>query len=206
MRELIESFESLLVSTVMHGGDAVEGSQFILDTVDWKRKPKPPTPATCKIVDDRLEEACRDTGGYGSTAAGICDAVMAAADQLHWVSPSGIYLDQPESEALSQVFAYTTVIGGGCPLEAEGVYMGLSLQGPDILYPSHAHQAEELYWIVGGNGDWKTGIDPWHPVEPGEIIVHPTGIRHAMQTNQAPLLTVWAWWRHIDSPIIFVRG
>ena len=206
MRELVEAFENLLVSAMMHGGDAAEGSERLLNVVDWKRKPKPGTPRSVQVVDDRLEEACRLTGGYGSTAASVCEATLAVADQLTWEAAWGKHLEHADIAALAQNWTYASIIGPDCPLEAEGVYMGLSLQGPDLLYPMHAHQADELYWVVGGNGDWKTGIEPWFAVEPGDIIVHGSGIRHAMQTNHAPLLTVWAWWNHLDSPLVFVRA
>ena len=30
--------------------------------------------------------------------------------------------------------------------------------------------------------------------------------RHAMQTNEQPLLTIWLWTSHLDSEVVIVRG
>lgn len=206
MREIVEAFENILVSTLKSGGDARESADFLLEAIDWRKNPRAREPKSFPIVEQRLEEACRSHGPGGGVAEKLTDAVLAARDDLTWVRPWGEYLEHPDMAALVQNFAFTTIVGPGCPLEADGVYMGLSLQGPDLFYPMHAHQAGETYWIVGGEGDWKIGLDPWFAVSPGIVCVHPPGMRHAMQTNAGPLLTVWAWWSHIDSNIVMIRG
>ena len=81
-----------------------------------------------------------------------------------------------------------------------------SLQAPDTYYPPHAHRAEESYWIVGGDGDWKVDTRPWFAVTPGDSIYHASGARHAMQTNEQPLLSLWLWTSHLDSEVVIVRG
>ena len=206
MRDLIDAIEDLLVSTSMRGGDAKESADTLLDAVRWKAKPKKQEGRTFPVVEQRLEEACRNHGGLGGISGTVTNAVMAARNDLTWVTPWGEYLEHADMAALVQNFAFTTIVGPGCVLESEKVLIGLSLQGPDLHYPMHAHQAGETYWIVGGDADWKIGVDPWFAVKPGAVCVHPPGMRHTMQTNTKPLLTVWAWWSHIDSNIVMIRG
>ncbi|MEQ8666371.1 MAG: dimethylsulfonioproprionate lyase family protein [Rhodospirillales bacterium] len=206
MRDIIEAIENLLVSTSMHGGEAKDSADILLESIPWRKKPIAVEPRTFPVVEQRLEEACSSHGALGGNAQTLTNAVMAARDELAWVTPWGEYLEHADMAALVQNFAFTTIIGPGHPLEADGVLIGLSLQGPDLHYPMHAHQAGETYWIVGGDADWKIGMEPWFSVIPGSICVHQPGMRHAMQTNARPLLTVWAWWSHIDSNIVMIRG
>lgn len=158
------------------------------------------------MVDVQLDAACARSGQYGSNPHMIAKAVLAVKDELRWHTAYEDREDEPDMAALARNFSYTTLIGPDAPLHSDTVAAGLSLQGRDTYYPPHAHQAAENYWIVGGDGDWKIGIDPWFPVEPGQAIFHETGVRHAMQTNSEPLLAIWLWTSHLDSDIVIVRG
>jgi hypothetical protein len=68
----------------------------------------------------------------------------------------------------SRNFAAATIIGSGGLLPSDKVSAGFSLQGRDTYYPPHAHRAEESYWIIGGDGDWKVDTKPWFAVQPGD--------------------------------------
>ena len=92
------------------------------------------------------------------------------------------------------------------PLRCRELAVDISLQGPDIYYPPHAHRAVEIYAIIGGTGDWKRGLEPWTSRPPGDLILHPSGIRHAMQSNAEPLLALGFWTTDLESPIVIVRG
>jgi mannose-6-phosphate isomerase-like protein (cupin superfamily) len=157
-------------------------------------------------VDSQLEAACVNSGQDGSSSHTIAEALLAAADQLEWRASSKDHADGPDVAIFSHNFTATTVIGDGGLLPSDKVIAGFSLQGRDTYYPPHAHHAEESYWIIGGNGDWKVGKKPWFAVEPGDSIYHESLARHAMQTNEQPLLTVWLWTSHLDSEVVIVRG
>ncbi len=77
--------------------------------------------------------------------------------------------------------------------------------GPDIEILLR-NFAEKSYWIIGGSGDWRVGTKPWFAVQPGDSIYHASGARHAMQTNEQALLTIWLWTSHLDSEVMIVRG
>lgn len=206
MNRLIDAFEGLFTATSIAGGELGETASFALEHIDWKRKVDAHDPQSHPIADTQLELACENSGQYGSNSHMLAEALLAVRDQLRWFGTFGDREDEPDLAVFSRNYTGCCVIGRGGLLPCDKVAAGFSLQGRDTYYPSHAHQAEESYWIVGGNGDWKVGIDPWFPVEAGDSIYHPTGVRHAMQTNDQPLLAIWMWTSHLDSEVVIVRG
>ena len=69
-----------------------------------------------------------------------------------------------------------------------------------------AHKAKELYAVVGGTGDWRRGVEPWTSRPPGDFVLHPSGVRHSMQTSSEPVLALVAWISDIRSSVVIVRG
>ena len=206
MNRLIDAFEGLFTATTALGGDLAKTGKFTLENVSWKDTPGKPEATSHPIADTYLEAACASSGRHGSSANGVAKALLAVSDQLEWRNTSKCAEDGPDIALLLSRFAIATVIGEGAPLPSDKVYAGFSLQAPDTYYPPHAHHAEESYFIIGGDGDWKVGTKPWFAVKPGDSIYHESGARHAMQTNEQPLLTVWLWTSHLDSEVVIVRG
>ncbi len=206
MNRLIDAFEGLFTAATISCGELAKTANFTLENVNWKETLSRPKPTGHRIVDSYLEAACADSGPAGSSSHGVAEALIAVANQLAWRSSSKSRDDGPDVAILLRNFAVTTVIGEGGLLPSDKVYAGFSLQAPDIYYPPHAHHAEESYWIIGGDGDWRVGTKPWFAVQPGDSIYHESGARHAMQTNEQPLLTVWLWTSHLDSEVMIIRG
>lgn len=194
------------MATAIYGGDGTDAVKFALKKVNWKSKLGATEPQSQPVVDAQLDAACAKSGQYGSNPHMIAEAVLAVKDELRWETAYADREDEPDLAAFSRNFAWTWLIGSGGPLGTDKIAAGLSLQGRDTYYPPHAHQAVENYWVIGGDGDWKIGIDPWFPVEPGHAIFHETGVRHAMQTNSEPMLALWLWTSHLDSDLVIVRG
>jgi len=206
MSRLIDAFDALFTTAIQSGGELAKTANFTLQNVDWKGTLSTPEPTSHPIVDTYLEAACVDSGQRGSSSHRLARALLAVADQLDWHPSSKDHNDGPDVAIFSPNFTATTVIGAGGLLPSDKVSAGFSLQGSDTYYPPHAHHAEESYWIIGGNGDWKVGKKPWFAVEAGDSIYHESGARHAMQTNEHPLLTVWLWTSHLDSEVVIVRA
>lgn len=206
MNRLVDSIEALFAATVETGGDLAKTAKFTLQNINWKETLNRPEPASHHIVDSYLEAACSNAGPDGSSSHAVAQALLAVSNQLHWRSSSKARVDGPDVAILLRNFAVTTIFGEGALLQTDKVYAGFSLQAPDIYYPPHAHYAEESYWIIGGNADWRVGAKPWFAVEPGDSIYHESEARHVMQTNEQPLLTVWLWTSHLDSEVMIVRS
>ena len=206
MNRLIDAFEGLFAAATLSGGDLARTANFALDNVNWNARQSFPEPAGHPIVDAHLEAACAHAGQCGSSSRLVAEAVLAVDDQLTWRTSSKSQVDGPDVAALLRNFAVTTVIGEGGLLPSDKIYAGLSLQARDTYYPPHAHTAEESYWIIAGSGDWKVDTKPWFAVEPGDSIYHKSHARHAMQTNEQALLTIWLWTSHLDSEVLIIRG
>ena len=205
MNRLIDAFEGLFTTAAQSGGELAKTATFTLENVNWKETLSTPEPTSHNIVDSYLETACADSGPDRSSSHGVAQSLLAVSDQLAWRASAKNRDDGPDVEILLRNFAITTIIGEGGLLPSDKVYAGFSLQARDIYYPPHAHHAEESYWIIGGNGDWKVGTEPWFAVEAGDSIYHESWARHVMQTNEQPLLTVWLWTSHLDSEVVIVR-
>ncbi len=206
MNRLIDALEGLFTAATQSGGELAKTANFTLENVNWKGRQTLPEPMSHPTVDTHLEAACANSGRQGMSSHAVARALLAVADQLEWHASSKDRKDGPDVEIFSRNFTATTVIGEGGLLPSDKVMAGFSVQGRDTYYPPHSHHAEESYWIIGGDGDWKVGTKPWFAVEPGDSIYHESGARHAMQTNEQPLLAVWLWTSHLDSEVVIVRG
>ncbi len=206
MNRLIDAFEGLFTAAAKSGGKLAETASFTLENVNWRGKLSKPGPMSHPMVETYLETACAHSGRRGSSARRIAEALLAVSDQIQWRASWTGRDDEPDMAVFSRNYIATSIIGEGAPLPSDKVAAGFSLQGRDTYYPPHAHLAEESYWIIGGDGDWRVGAEPWFPVEPGDSIYHAPQARHAMQTNGQALLSVWLWTSDLDSEVVIVRG
>jgi mannose-6-phosphate isomerase-like protein (cupin superfamily) len=206
MDRLIDAFRELFTAVAGSTGDLANTANFTLENINWKNTLNKPRPMSHPVIDTYLEEACFNSGQHGSVSNNIARALLAVNDQLEWRASSKDPGDGPDVALFLPNFAATTIIGEGGPLSSDSILAGLSMQGRDTYYPPHAHYAEESYWIVGGDGDWKVDTKPWFAVQAGDSIYHRSGARHVMQTNEQPLLSLWLWTSHVDSEVVIVRG
>ena len=205
MKQLIDAFEGLFAATAQSGGALSKTADFALENVNLKDKPSEFDPSRHAIADKHLATACASSGRHESNTHRLAKSLLAVTGELEWRASSKCRDDGPDVAILSRNFAIATIIGEGGPLKSDKVAAGFSLQGPDTYYPPHAHYAEESYWIIGGDADWRVGSKPWFAVQPGTCIYHESEARHAMQTNEQPLLTVWLWTSHLDSEVVTIR-
>lgn len=206
MNNLIDSFKALLTDATLSGGPLAKTAQFALDHVNWKQPPTKHDPVFNQVVDSHLEVACIQSGSQGSRTNDVAQALLAAIGQVQWCTSENASVEGPDVAIFLPKFTYTTIIGDGGLLSSSDVSAGFSLQAADTYYPPHAHTAEESYWIIGGDADWKVNTKPWFPVVAGDSIYHESGARHAMQTNEQPLLALWLWTSHLDSEVMIVRS
>jgi len=206
MKQLIDAFQDLFKTTALAGGALAKTANFTLENVNWQGSLRMPEPTGHPVADAYLEATCKYSGPAGSSSHKLAEALWAATDQLEWRTSSKSNDDGPDIAILLRNFSVATIIGQNGLLPSDEVSAGFSLQAPDTYYPPHAHFAEESYWIIGGDADWRVAANPWFAVEPGDTIYHESEARHVMQTNGQALLTVWLWTSHLDSEVMIVRG
>lgn len=206
MQAIISAVKSFCEWAASQDGETRSEFERALSVIDWNNDIELPEPANQSVVEWHLRTACGFSGASGSPARALADAVLIDADLLRWLDMYEQYDDEPDMAVFRRSYAYTPLIGPDGPLRCRELAVDISLQGPDIYYPPHAHRAVEIYAIIGGTGDWKRGLEPWISRPPGDLILHPSGIRHAMQSNAEPLLALGFWTTDLESPIVIVRG
>ncbi|MBC2837272.1 dimethylsulfonioproprionate lyase family protein [Paragemmobacter straminiformis] len=129
---------------------------------------------------------CRWLGGMAGDLAGM---VAGGAGALEWRQTYGA--GDFGAEFLSR-YGWTEVVGLRGPIPSERVAAGFLLLGPEVTYPPHKHEAEEVYLPLSGRAWWQKG-EVWRQVEPFTAIHHPGWVPHAMRTEGAPLLALYLW-------------
>ncbi|WP_375700442.1 MAG: dimethylsulfonioproprionate lyase family protein [Rhodobacterales bacterium] len=94
------------------------------------------------------------------------------------------------SEGFAENHANAMIVGPGGLEPREGVWLGVSLLGPNVQYPNHRHPPQETY-LVMNTGDFRQGRNEWVHVAKGETFYNPHNIPHAMRSNDLPLLVFW---------------
>lgn len=121
----------------------------------------------------------------------LVSAVVLAAPVLRWQQTYGA---GDFGASFLQGYGWSEFAGLRGPVPSDRLAIGVLLLGPQITYPSHAHDAAEIYVPLSGTALWQRGDAPFAPVEPGQVILHPSWLPHAMRTQNAPLLALYLWW------------
>lgn len=90
-------------------------------------------------------------------------------------------------------YGWTELMGLRGPIANTEMACGFLLLGPDIEYPPHSHEAEEIYLPLTANSLWLRNQADWQPYPAGVSIYHPPWMPHAMRTKEAPLLALYLW-------------
>lgn len=159
------------------------------------QRPAPRRLPACEHLDAALAAGRR--GAEQSLAAAL--AGLSAA--LAWVYG---YPDRPGEPDLSSRVAFSEIVGPAGLLPSDDLRFGLTLIAPGTRYPAHAHPAIEIYLVVAGSALWQKGPDEPRVQPPGALILHPSGVRHAMQTEDDPLLAIYSWRGDLASPSVYL--
>jgi Dimethlysulfonioproprionate lyase len=156
--------------------------------VDW---PEPEerraiTPSPLPVLR-WLPDAVSDAPQF-STA--LVTAVARAAPSMTWCQT---YRSEDLHPAFAENYGWSELIGLRGPLASKRIACGFLLLGPDTLYPSHCHAAEEIYVPLAGTAAWQQGDGHWRNQPPGTLILHACEETHAMRTGARPLLALYLW-------------
>jgi Dimethlysulfonioproprionate lyase len=128
-------------------------------------------------------------------SAELCALLADAAGGLSWqqtYSHADVASGAIETSFLDR-YGWCEVIGPRAPIRSDRIACGFLLLGPQTCYPSHRHEAEELYLPLSGGAAWRQGDGDWQQRVPGTLIHHASFETHAMRTAAAPLLALYVW-------------
>ena len=72
----------------------------------------------------------------------------------------------------------------------DDIAIGASLLAPNVRYPDHSHPPEEVYLLLTP-GRFQHGDSDWIVLAPGETLHNEPRIKHAMASDDGPLLAFW---------------
>jgi len=90
-------------------------------------------------------------------------------------------------------YGWTELIGQRGPITSNRIACGFLLLGPQIEYPRHSHEAEEVYVPLTGQTLWQRSNQDWVYRAPGLPIYHASRVPHAMRTETVSLLALYLW-------------
>jgi len=102
-------------------------------------------------------------------AMAAAGALVAAAPTLAWrrsYSPAAVGAQFYEN------YGWTEFAGLTGPIPSKHLACGVLLLGPQVTYPPHRHEAEEIYVPLAGTAKWRHGNESWRERPPGNVIHH----------------------------------
>ncbi|UWU22953.1 MULTISPECIES: dimethylsulfonioproprionate lyase family protein [unclassified Rhizobium] len=120
----------------------------------------------------------------------LFSSLVGAADALHWAQTYNI---ADFGADFLQRYCWVELFGTRGHFVSDEMAGGFLLLGPDVHYPDHHHIAEEIYIPLTEGSLWSKDSQAFLPRWTGEIIHHPSDIRHAMRTERTPLAALYLW-------------
>ena len=112
------------------------------------------------------------------------------ANQLTW---GQTYSAEDFGVRFLEKYGWTEFIGQRGPIASNLMACGFLLLGPQIEYPRHSHEAQEVYVPMTSQTLWQHGDQAWVYRTPGVPIYHAPWKPHAMRTGNEPLLALYLW-------------
>ena len=117
------------------------------------------------------------------------DAIVNIVDKLAWrISAAG-----RKNADLASKIAVAEIFGPDGIVWSDECRFGLLYQAPHVVYPSHYHEAEELYLVLRGTAIWQKDDSAPSKQKPGDFIRHKAWQPHGIETSADPLLALWGW-------------
>ena len=206
MKYTIDALKKMCEWAAKSNTDAAKGYATILERVDWsgpRSKPKPANKIKTLPVVKKYLKQCVELAG-DNPLGDLGRAALEDADTLDWFTMYQSYTDDPRTAGLHKNYVVLRLTGPQGAWFSDDLTTALSIQGPNTWYPAHAHRQREVYGVIGGEADWQRGAEPVISRKSGELIYHPSGVRHATWTNEQPLLSFASWIDTVHLPSIFV--
>lgn len=89
--------------------------------------------------------------------------------------------------------ANATIVGPRGLEDRRDLSIGASLLAPRVRYPDHRHGPEEVYLVLSP-GRFRHGGSDWFEPGIGGTLYNEPNIKHAMASDDAPLLALWCLW------------
>ncbi|WP_419903865.1 dimethylsulfonioproprionate lyase family protein [Kiloniella sp.] len=123
----------------------------------------------------------------GPLISPMADVLEALEPKLQWYHPT--VLGSSINDAHDNI-ANAVLIGPNGLERRKDVLVGITIMGPQTLYPNHQHYPEEIYRVLS-EGEWRQNEGPWHEPGFGGTVYNPSNIIHAFRSKMQPLCAIW---------------
>lgn len=120
----------------------------------------------------------------------VIGTLRAAAPGLCWQQTYGI---ADFGAAFLAGYGWSEFVGLRGPVASEKIACGVLLLAPGIIYPAHAHAAEEVYLPISGVAEWQQSDGDFAKVAVGQAVHHAPWVPHAMRVGAEPLAALYLW-------------
>ncbi|MDJ0614518.1 MAG: dimethylsulfonioproprionate lyase family protein [Rhizobiaceae bacterium] len=132
----------------------------------------------------------------------VCDLI--ANTQFEWAPPTTS--DDPKYIADSTAKAHVELIGPDGLVKSNQIRMGLYGMLAGHEYGIRTHLAEEVFVMLAGEADWKTGTAEYKPLRAGARSWHPSMKPHANRTRHSAFMSVYIWQGDVSTQSYFYQG
>jgi len=166
-----------------------------IDVVDRSHVQRGPLPRyehpTMAQLDTALETGLIDNA--------LGRATSSAAHCFDW---GQVYADAQIGTGVADGMFAAQMAGTYGVFASDGLAAGLFLLAPNLHYPIHTHEAEEVYYCLSGKLTLQHGLDgdPFE-ISGGEYSVTPSHRLHALTTVDEPALLLYVWRGNLHAPI-----
>lgn len=120
----------------------------------------------------------------------LAGTLAEGGDRFHW---GQTYTDADFGRRFLDNYGWLELFGTRGHFANTAVAGGFLILGPEVTYPDHHHEAEEIYIPLTAGTRWRMGAADFGPRAAGEVIHHASNASHAMRTGAEPLLALYLW-------------
>jgi len=141
--------------------------------------------AAPNLLNDLLGGFTSNTNDITPEAQNLVDCVLSLADHLPWYQ-------RPIANNPTFMAGHSNaqIIGPEGLVVRHDLIVGVTLMRPNIDYPDHQHDPEEVYLALS-EGHWRQEDSPWNTPGIGGLIYNPSNVFHGMKSLNTPLIAMW---------------
>lgn len=170
----------------------------VLDALDEARCPAAIESRTLPVV--RHLDAVDPSAD--ATINAILDGLLRLAPVLPWRQTAG-YLDMLSRDYLDN-YGYVQLLGPNAIVEHPDVRVGIGLWGPNLHYPAHQHEAEELYHVLAGGPSFSGRDGERRLTRPGDAVHHSPWQVHSQDFGATPTVLLYCWTGAVEPDAVLV--
>ena len=178
-----------LINAIRSFLEELDDTHLITFLADWPPancRARPVAPHALPVLSwlpEAVKAAGRNTGHLVNMLASL-------SNHIAW---GQTYSAQDFGAGFLEKYGWTELIGQRGPIASNRMACGFLFLGPQIEYPRHSHEAEEVYVPLTGQSLWQRSNQDWAYRAPGLPVYHASRTPHAMRTETVPLLALYLW-------------